>query len=129
MRTIGCILAIATAAATFSACKEEVSNAANIQRMNDTIFTLYPTVNRVSVEVREREDVIITLGDAELFNAGDAKQQEVSNELGKLSVFFFGKDNQLHGGKVIFAKDETNLEVKEEDKKEVSMPASVFHKE
>lgn len=114
---------------SLTSCEEEKSNAQNIQRMSDTIGKLYPTVNRISVEVREREDVIITLGDADLFNAPEEKKKEVSRELGELSNYFFAKDNHLEGGKVIFTRDERNLEVKDADKTEMDMPAEAFKKQ
>lgn len=102
-------------------CKEAGPNDANLHKMEDTLFKLYPTVNRVSVEVKENKDVEITLGDADLYNAPEADKQKVTDEIAALTVHTFEKDNFLEKGTVIFVKEENTINVKEEDKKKYDM--------
>ena len=70
------LLAFPLIALTVAACniKDPASNDANIRKMEDTLFKSYPTVNGVSIEVKENTEVIITLRDVELYNEGDEKE-------------------------------------------------------
>jgi hypothetical protein len=102
-------------------CKETGPNDANLRKMQDTLFKLYPTVNRVSVEVKENQDVEITLGDAQLYNAPEAERQKITDEIAALTVKVFEKDNFLEKGTVIFVKEENTIDVKEADKKKYDM--------
>ena len=84
--------------------------------------TLSAAVRRSNdVEIIEHADVIITLGDAELYNGPEADRQRVTNELGDLTVQLFEKNNYLDEGTVIFAKEENSLDVKEEETKKYDM--------
>lgn len=102
-------------------CKETGSNDAEIRRMEDTLFKLYPTVNGVSVEVRENADVFITLRDKELYGTTAAEQQKITDNIAAITVSLFEKNNYLDEGTVIFVKEENTLDVKEEDKKKYDM--------
>lgn len=90
--------------------KDPESNMANIHVMEDTLFKTYPTVNRLTVEVREFSEVIVTLGDKELYNEPDEKRQQVAEEIGKISVHLFEENNYLEKGKVIYTDNETSLD-------------------
>jgi hypothetical protein len=90
--------------------KDPESNMGNIHVMEDTLFKTYPTVNRLTVEVKEFSEVVVTLGDKELFNAPDEKRQQVAEEIGKISVHLFEENNYLEKGKVIYTDNETTLD-------------------
>ena len=96
-------------------------NTAAQREMEKMVNERYPTVNRFTVEIIEHADVIITLGDAELYNGPEADRQRVTNELGDLTVQLFEKNNYLDEGTVIFAKEENSLDVKEEETKKYDM--------
>lgn len=99
--------------------KDPESNMVNIHVMEDTLFKTYPTVNRLTVEVKEFSEVIVTLGDKELYNATDEKRQQVAEEIGIISVHLFEENNYLEKGKVIYTDNETSLDVS--NKKESNM--------
>jgi hypothetical protein len=114
-------LLIALPLLTIAACniKDPESNTPNITKMEDSLFKLYPTVNGVSIEIRENEDVIVTLRDAELYNESDTRRQQVTDEIARISVHLFEANNYLKKGTVIFSKNESSIEVTE--KKENDM--------
>ncbi len=91
-------------------CKEEVSNTANIARMEDTVFKSFPTVNGVSIEVKDFADVDITIRDKELYNYTEDKRQDATDKIALMTVHIFGKDNHLKNGKVIFVENETSID-------------------
>lgn len=101
-----------------SACKPgNENNDANIRRMEDTLFKLYPTVNRVSIEVKNFSDVDITIGDAELYEATDERRKAVTKEIEALTKHIFTEGNDLQKGEVIFVKEENSLDIKSDKKK------------
>lgn len=106
--------------------KDPQSNMGNIHKMEDTLFKMYPTVNRLTVEVKDFSDVVVTLGDKELYNASDEKRQQIAEEIGKLSVHFFEENNYLEKGEVIYTDNETSLDV--HNKKENDMHLEKFLK-
>lgn len=101
---------IAIAAITaLHACEPMASNTANIKRLQDTLFTLYPTVNRVTVEVRGETELIVTLGDEELYGQPEATQQQTVAEIGRLSAFVFSSNEHLKKGSLILVAEEEQL--------------------
>jgi hypothetical protein len=106
---------------TATSCKEMGDNTPAQREMQKIVNERYPTVNRFTVEIIEHSDVIITLGDAELYNGPEAERQRVTNELGDLTVQLFEKNNYLDEGTVIFAKEENSLNVKEDEIKKYDM--------
>jgi hypothetical protein len=102
-------------------CEEQdISNTKYLRSMEDTIFKTYPSVNRVSVEVKENEELIVTLGDQELYNAPADQQQKTASEIGNIAIHVFGR-NRLEKGDVVFVANETSIEVKENEKKTYNM--------
>ncbi|RYE24303.1 MAG: hypothetical protein EOP51_07840 [Sphingobacteriales bacterium] len=100
-----------------AACKPgNENNDANIRRMEDTLFKLYPTTNRVSVEIKDFSDVTITIGDMELYEAPDAKRQGVSKEIEGITRKIFSEGNDLNKGEVVFVKEENSIDVKSDKK-------------
>lgn len=99
--------------------KDPESNMASIHVMEDTLFKTYPTVNRLTVEVKEFSEVIVTLGDKELYGASDDKRQQVAEEIGKIAVHLLEENNYLEKGKVIYTDNETSLDIA--NKKESDM--------
>jgi hypothetical protein len=101
-----------------AACKPgNENNDANIRRMEDTLFKLYPTVNRVSIEVKDFSDVVVTIGDVELYDATEEKRQAVTNEISGLTQHIFAEGNDLKEGEVVFVKEENSIDIKSDKKK------------
>lgn len=112
-------LAILSSVSLLSCNLEQKSYTAEIARMEDTLFKAFPTVNRVSIEVKNDlgTEINITLGDAELYNADDAARQKVVDETGNIIAHVFGPDKTPGKGKVIFVEEENTIHVNEDARK------------
>jgi len=65
------------------------------------------------VEVKDNNNVIVTLGDAELYNDNEEKRLQVTQKISQITKYIYGKDNDLKKGSVIFVKDENSTEIKD----------------
>ncbi|MBS1589703.1 MAG: hypothetical protein JST52_08845 [Bacteroidetes bacterium] len=92
-------------------CNMEPRNhTAEIVRLKDTLFQVLPHVQRVSIEVNNDfgEELIVTLGSKELYNADEVKRKEVAKEVSTLSKAIFSA--KLPGqGKVLFVAEESTI--------------------
>jgi hypothetical protein len=107
----------------FGSCDLEPKNhTAQIQQMEDTLFKSFPTVNRVSVEVKNDfgEEVRITLGDAELYSASEEERQKVVSSTSQIVQRVVAED-KIEKGKVIFVKEENTITVDESTMKQYDM--------
>lgn len=104
-----------------SSCKEGGSNLENNHRMEDTLFSTYPTVNRVTANVTDNEEIDIILGDKELYEDTEEKRLKVTEEIGHMTLNIYEANNWLKKGTVTFTSDETNIDVKESLKKTYDM--------
>ena len=97
-------------------------HSAQIQKMEDTLFKSFPTVNRVSVEVRGDFgiQVHVTLGDAELYNAPEATRKETTDRISAITGHVFSEDKPGKGS-VTFVKEENTITVDEASKKTYPM--------
>ena len=109
------LIIIAIGTVSMMSCNmEPKDHTKQISRMEDTMFKSFPTVNRVSVEVKDDfgTEVNITLGDAELYNATEERRKEVTNKTAAIVKDVFAMDKP-EKGKVIFVKEEKSLAVDE----------------
>jgi hypothetical protein len=98
----------------FASCGlEPKDNTANNKKMEDTLFKVLPTVNRLTVEVKDNKEVIVTLGDAELYSDSDEKRKQVTEQVAAITKSIYMPDNDLKEGSVVFVKEETTTEVKD----------------
>ena len=116
-----CIIA-ATALIFFSCNLEPKNHTAEIQKMEDTLFKSFPTVNRVSIEVKDDfgTEVNITLGDAELYKAPETERQKVVQEATLITRHVFEKSNPVKGN-LIFVQEENTIKVDEATAKKYVM--------
>lgn len=119
-KLINCAIMIAACTCIYS-CKEVGSNDLQIRQMEDSLFKRYPTVNGVTIEVKENQDVFVTLRDKELYNASQAEQQKITAEIATLSIQLFEKNNYLDEGTVIFVENETSIETDPAKQKKYDM--------
>lgn len=96
---------------------------AEIAKMEDTVFKAFPTVNRVSIEVKGDfgTEIIITLGDRELYNADETERQRVTNDAAALTDQIFAEKTP-DKGTVVFVEDEQSIVVDKATKKTYPMP-------
>ncbi|MBS1782092.1 MAG: hypothetical protein JSS78_03410 [Bacteroidetes bacterium] len=92
-------------------CSMEPRNhTAEIDRLKDTIFQVIPHVQRVSIEVNNDfgEELIVTIGSKELYNADEVKRKEVATEISAVSKAIFSA-KLPDQGKVHFVAEESTL--------------------
>ncbi len=95
----------------FVSCNADFSDhQEEIRQMEDSVFANFPTVNRVSVNVQSdfNKEIIITLGDKELYNASDAERNKVVTRTTEITQNIF-KDRTPKKGIVIFVEEENTL--------------------
>ena len=98
-------------AALCAACNLNSHNhTAEIAKMEDTLFKAFPSVNRISIEVRGDfgTEIFMTFGDQELFNAPEEERQRVTTEAALITKHVFG-EKTLDKGSLIFVADENSI--------------------
>ena len=109
MKRVFSIVIVAAALFAIPSCKEVVeTDRPQMQALSDSIFHTYNTVGSVYIVPDDRSHLKVVLGDAQLYKAGDDKKKMVAEEIGRMAIFIFGKDNYLHDGKLIITKDLKN---------------------
>jgi len=93
--------------------------------MEDTLFKAFPTVNRVSIEVKNDfgTAINITLGDAQLYSASEQQRQAVTEKAAAITMYIFSEEKP-EKGTVIFVKEENTIKVDENSKKIYPMTLS-----
>lgn len=120
-KLINSVLIAASCSAILLSCKDLGSNDAQVRQMEDSLFKRYPTVNGVSIEVKEHQDVFVTLRDKELYSSTQAEQERITNEIAQLTIQLFEKNNYLDEGTVIFAESENSIEAQPDKEKKYDM--------
>jgi hypothetical protein len=93
-----------------------------ITKMEDTLFKSFPSVKRVSVEVKTDygTEINITLGDKNLFNSNESSRQSVANKAKAIVMHVFQKELP-EKGKVLFVEEENTINVKNGSEKVVEI--------
>lgn len=79
-----------------------------MMHMRDSIFSSYPTVAAVTINIRDDRLLIITLGSSDLAQYGEAERQKIASDLGAMAVRLFGKKSGLKSEKLIITPNERN---------------------
>ena len=104
--------ALFVAICLFSSCKDnDESNMQYEEQMKDSIFKYYPTVASITIKVKERSEIDVILGSAQMFEKTDAERQQTANEMGMMALRLFPKDNNLDRGQLFVSKDEKSMDV------------------
>lgn len=107
-----------------TACETEAGNMAGMNQMKDSVFQMIPTTAAVTINVRDNRLLIVTLGDASLYQASEAQRQKTATELGALARRIFGKDSKLEKARLIVTANETNQQAEPADglSTEITLP-------
>ncbi len=108
------ILPIAMAAVYImtAACADpNESNMQYIGQMKDSIFKAYPTVASITIEIKDKRALDITIGDRHLFKADASKQQQEATEMGIMAVHLFPKNTDIDKGTLVISDDEKSTVV------------------
>ncbi len=92
--------------------------------MQDSLFAAFPTVNRVGVEVKTDfgKELIVTLGDVQLFEASEERKEEVSRETARLARGIFAAEDLPGKGKMVFVREEQTLDTEDSERITLDLP-------
>ena len=110
----------------FTNCNlEQKTYKEEIARMEDTLFKAFPTINRVSIEVKNDfgTELNITFGDAQLYTASDAERQQAAEGVSAIAKSIFTPEDLPARGTLIFVKEENTIQV--EEGSEITLPLSL----
>jgi len=82
-----------------------------IGQMKDSIFKAYPTVASITIEIKDKRTLDITIGDKHLFKAVPAKQQQEATEMGIMALRLFPKNTDIDKGELVVSDDEKSTVV------------------
>lgn len=94
-----------------ASCQDFGPNDVYLKRMEDSVFQTFPTVNRVSIEIKEHQDVYLTIGDKELYHGSEEERVKVVDQLAEMTWIIFKDNNRLSKGEVQFVEEETTREI------------------
>jgi hypothetical protein len=117
--TIMCLLLLVPA---FSCNLEKPDHSQQMSQMEDTLFKAFPSVNRVSIQVEDDPNTVIsiTLGDKELYNATEQEREEVTRKAALITEHIFAS-TVPEKGSVIFVGEENTIKVDENSMKTYPM--------
>lgn len=102
-----------------SSCNIESTNyTQEIKQMEDSVFANFPTINRVTIEVKSDfgTDIYVTLGDKELYHASEEQRVNTVRGTERIIKNVF-KDKTPPKGEIIFVEEETTIHVAEGSEK------------
>ncbi len=112
MKNLIVLSAITACILFFSACKDpDAAYTQYSEQMKDSIFKSYPTVAGITIEVKDRTALDITLGSVDLFKTSDAEREKTANELGMMALRLYPKDNSFEKVRLIVSRDEKSEHV------------------
>lgn len=103
---------------------EPASYKEEISKMEDTLWKAFPSVNRLSIEVKNDfgAEIEVTMGDAELYNATEERRKDVTQKTALITKHIFAADKKPGKGRVIFVKEETTIDTDKDSWKTYEMP-------
>jgi hypothetical protein len=112
MKSILMLLSITGCILFISSCKDtEADYSQYDEQMKDSIFKYYPSVAGITIEIKDRNELDITLGSVDMFKTANAERQKTANELGMMALRLYPKDNSFEKALLIVSKDEKSEHV------------------
>lgn len=109
MKKIICAITIICAVFTFSACDGGHDNDGKTNVINDSISNIFPSCQAFHANIYDnREGINIVLGDLTFYKASEEERKRKADELAKMILRIYGKDNYLKRGTLIVTKDIRN---------------------
>ena len=105
-----------------SSCHDADYYTAEIAKMQDTVFKAFPSVNRVSIEVKTDfgSALEITLGDKTLYEGPEENRVKVTDQAAAIAQHIFG-EKLPEKGSVVFVAEENTINVPDASKKTYDM--------
>lgn len=116
MKKVSLSFIIGSSLFALASCQEFGPNDVYLKRMEDSVFQTFPTINRISIEVKEHREVYLTVGDKELYHATEEERIKVADQLAEMTWIIFKDNNRLSKGEVHFVEEETTRTIESEPK-------------
>jgi len=116
---------LAIAAMQMTGCKEtdSLKNDVTNEKMKDTLNKLYPSLRQgqIGIQVKDFQDVNITLGDQQLFAKTNEELAAMSATVGELVYQLYHENNYLGEGKLTIVEVENKMPTDADPKKEFDL--------
>ncbi|MFI5196259.1 MAG: hypothetical protein ACHQD8_04150 [Chitinophagales bacterium] len=97
-------------------CKEVAENDGKTLIIQDSLNSVLPTWQALKIKVEDnRTRMTIVVGDATFYKASNEVKSKKAEDLGKMILRIYGKDNYLEKGNLIVTKDIHNTSETPED--------------
>lgn len=119
------IALLAAATLQMTSCKEtdSLKNDVTNEKMKDTLNKLYPSLRQgqIGIQVKDFQNVTVTLGDKELFAKSNEELQAISTNISELVYQLYHDNNYLSEGKLVIVEVENKMPTDADPKKEYDM--------
>lgn len=111
-------------------CKEEVSKDAQVNAMlNDSISTILPACQSFRSHIGDdHTSILVVDGDLSFYDATPEVKTQKAEELGKMILRFYGKDNKLETGTLTVTRDTRNTIDEPKDGISIPIPIAALKK-
>jgi hypothetical protein len=90
-------------------CKEVADTSGKTTILHDSMVNVLPTWQSLKIKVNDEQDeMLIVVGDATLYKASQEEKLRKTEDVGKLVIRIYGKDNRLKKGEFIITNDVRN---------------------
>lgn len=90
-------------------CNEMNDNNGKTLILKDSLVNVLPTYEAVHIKVNDDHDfMLIVVGDVTFYKASPEEKTRKAEEVGKMVLRIYGKDNYLKKGSLIVTKDNRN---------------------
>jgi hypothetical protein len=108
MKQLLTVLILATTIFAIPSC-DRTENDGKTRIIQDSLNTVLPTWQALKIKVEDdRSKMTIVVGDATFYKASADEKNKKAEEVGKLVLRIYGKDNYLEKGSLIVTKDIRN---------------------
>lgn len=116
LRIVPLLAAAAIGALLCSSCKEEAdANDGKTLVIQDSLSTVLPTWQALKVKLENKSHMNVIVGDAKLYTATPEEKAKKAEELGKMILRIYGKNNLLEDGNLVVTKNVRNQSETPED--------------
>lgn len=96
-------------------CKE-VNNAGKSRILEDSMVKVFPAYQSLHIELNSDEtEITVVVGDQQFYPASAEEKSKKADELGRMIVRIYGKENYLNKGTLIATKDPRNTSIAPSD--------------
>ncbi len=109
MKKLFSITIFVTVISLLYACGDRTANDGKTNIIRDSMVNLLPNYRAVHINVSEdRSELTVVVADTKFYPASAEERSKKAEELGKMILRIYGKDNYLQKGSLVLTKDINN---------------------